>query len=252
KEVAVRLSLGASRPRLLRQLLTESLLLAGLGGALGILFASWGSRVLSLLMFSGGEPLHFETQRDARVLGFTAVVSLLTGILFAVDPTKNGYEGQRLIDFYGRLLERLEVLPGATNATMSTNALVSGWQSHWPVSIEGLKADPGKDIGADWNNVGPSFFETMGIRLLLGRGVEWRDTSNSPKVAVVNEAFANHFLDGQDPVGHRFNFERFDGVYEIVGLVEDAKYAKLRNAPRPTVYLPVSQMPVPLGDVHFE
>jgi predicted permease len=338
KEVAVRLSLGASRPRLLRQLLTESVFLAGLGGALGILFASWGSRVLSLWMFSGsrwmfsgGEPLHFETQMDAKVLGFTAVVSLLTGIffglapalsttrveltpalktgagavafvtqrtrlalgkilvvsqvalslllliaaglfvrtlqklqnqnlgfnqgqllLFAVDPTKNGYEGQRLIDFYGRLLERLQVLPGATNATMSTNALVSGSQSHWTVSIEGLKADPGKYMGADWNNVGPSFFETMGIRLLLGRGVEWRDTSNSPKVAVVNEAFANHLLGGQDPVGHRFNFEKFDGVYEIVGLVQDAKYAKLRNAPRPTVYLPVSQVPFPLGDVHFE
>jgi predicted permease len=107
-------------------------------------------------------------------------------------------------------------------------------------------------MDADWNNVRPSFFETMGIRLLLGRGVEWRDTASSPKVAVVNEAFANHLLDGQDPLGHRFNFDRFDGVYEIVGLVQDAKYAKLRNAPRPTVYLPYSQMPVPLSDIHFE
>jgi macrolide transport system ATP-binding/permease protein len=86
KEVAVRLSLGASRPRLLRQLLTESVLLAGLGGALGILFASWGSRVLLLLMSSGGEPLHFEAQMDAKVLGFTAAVSLLTGILFGLAP----------------------------------------------------------------------------------------------------------------------------------------------------------------------
>jgi MacB-like periplasmic core domain len=107
-------------------------------------------------------------------------------------------------------------------------------------------------MGADWNSVGPSFFETMEIRLLLGRGIEWRDTANSPKVAVVNEGFANHFLGGQNPIGHQFRFERFDGVYEIVGLVQDAKYAKLRNAPRPTVYLPLSQMPVPLGDIHFE
>src|SRR5256884_6189098 len=66
--------------------LTESVFLAGLGGALGILFASWGSRVLSLWMFSGGEPLHFETQMDAKVLGFTAVVSLLTGIFFGLAP----------------------------------------------------------------------------------------------------------------------------------------------------------------------
>jgi macrolide transport system ATP-binding/permease protein len=331
KEVAVRLSLGASRPRLLRQLLTESVLLAGLGGALGILFASWGSRVLLLLMSSGGEPLHFEAQMDAKVLGFTAAVSLLTGILFglapalgttrveltpalkigastiafvtlktrlalgktlvvsqvalslllligaglfvrtlrnlenenlgfdqrhlllfALDPTQDGYKGQRLIDFYGRVLERLQALPGATNATASTNALVSNSQSHWPISIEGRKADPGQDMGADWNNVGPSFFETMGIRLLLGRGIEWRDTANSHKVAVVNEALANHFLDGQNPIGQQFRFKEFQGVYEIEGLVQDAKYAKLRNAPRPTVYLPFSQMPVPLGDIHFE
>jgi predicted permease len=331
KEVAVRLSLGASRLRLLRQLLTESVLLAGLGGALGVLFANWGSRVLLLLMSSGGEPLHFEAQMDAKVLGFTAAVSLLTGILFglapalgttrveltpalkigastiafvtqktrlalgktlvvsqvalslllligaglfvrtlrnlenenlgfdqrrlllfALDPTQNGYKGQRLIDFYGRVLERLQALPGAINATASTVALVSNNQSHLPISVEGRKADPEQDMGADWNNVGPSFFETMGIHLLVGRGIEWRDTANSPKVAVVNEAFASHFLDGENPIGHQFRFQKFEEVYEIVGLVQDAKYASLRNAPRPTVYLPYSQMPVPLSDIHFE
>jgi len=330
KEVAVRLSLGAPRPRLVRQLLTESVLLAGLGGALGILFASWGSRVLALSLFRGGEPVHFETQMDAKVLVFTAVVSLLTGILFglapalgttrvelapalkigssavvfvtqrtrlalgktlvvsqialslllvigaglfvrtlqnlqnqtlgfnqhqlllfAVDPTKNGNEGPGLIDFYGRLLERLQALPGAANATMSMATLLSGVQSHWPVAMEGRKAEPGEDLGADRNFVGPSFFETMGIRLLLGRGIEWRDTTNS-KVAVVNEAFANHFFDGQSPLGYRFRFERYDKVYEIVGLVQDAKYASLRNAPRPTIYLPLSQVSFGLGGIHFE
>ena len=334
KEVAVRLSMGASRARLLRQLLTESVFLAGLGGVLGILFANWGSRFLFVLRSHDGEPLHFDTHMDGKVLAFTAAVSLLTGILFglvpalgttrveltpalkigagavafvtqktrlalgralvvsqvalslllligaglfvrtlqnlqnqnlgfdqrqlllfALDPTQNGYQGQRLTDFYGRVLERLQGLPGAINATASTNALLSNWQSHSPVSIEGRKADPGQDMGADWNNVGPSFFETMGIRTLLGRGIEWRDTSSSPKVAVVNEAFANHFLDGGNPIGHRL---RFDGLgklvegYEIVGLVQDAKYAQLRNAPRPTVYLPYSQMPYPLDSIHFE
>ena len=334
KEVAVRLSLGASRARLLRQLLTESVFLAGLGGALGILFAHWGSRFLLVLRTISGDPLHLETQMDGKVLGFTASVSLLAGmlfglvpalgstrveltpalkigagavafvtqktrlalgktlvvsqvalslllligaglfvrtlqnlqnqnlgfdqrqlLLFALDATQNGYQGQRLIDFYARVLERLQALPGARNATASTNALLSNWQSHWPISIEGRKADPGQDMGADWNTVGPSFFETMGIRVLLGRGIERRDTSNSPKVAVVNEALANHFLDGGNPIGHRFRFDKLEKsqeVYEIVGLVQDAKYAQLRNAPRPTVYLPYSQMPMPLGDIHFE
>lgn len=172
-----------------------------------------------------------------------------------MDPTQNGYEGQRIIDFYGRVLERLQALPGAINATASTNALLSDSQSHWPVLVEGRKPIPEEDSGVDWNNVGPSFFETMGIQMLLGRGIEWRDTSNSPKVAVVNEGFANHFLDGGNPIGHRFRFDELgkpEEVYEIVGLVQDAKYAKLRNEPRPTVYLPYSQMPMALGSIHFE
>ena len=335
KEIAVRLSLGAPRARLIRQLLTESVLLGGLGGALGLLFAYWGSHALVLLMSSGGEPLSVNVQPDAKVLAFTAAVSALTGILFGlapalrstrvdltpalkagvgglsvvsrrtrlglgkslvvaqvalsllllvgaglfvrtlenlqnqnlgfnqdhlllfgIDPAKNGYKGERLNDFCGRLLARLQALPGVSSATMSEVTLVSGIQNHWGISIEGRKPEPGENTGVDWNNVGPSFFETMGIRLLLGRGVEWRDSSTSPKVAVVNEVFAHRFLGGQNPVGQRFRFEElFTGpspVYEIVGLVQDAKYASLRKAPLPTIYLPYSQTPLPPWAAHFE
>jgi predicted permease len=288
-----------------------------------------------LLMSSGGEPLSMNVQPDARVLAFTAAVSVLTGILFGlapalrstrvdltpvlkasggsiggasrrtrlglgkslvvaqvslslpllvgaglfvrtlgnlesenlgfnqdhlllfgIDPAKNGYKGERLNEFCGRLLARLQALPGVSSATMSEMTLVSDIQNHWGISIEGRKPEPGQDMGVDWNNVGPSFFETMGIRLLLGRGVEWRDTASSPPVAVVNEVFARRLLGGQNPVGHRFKFENlFSGaspVYEIVGLVQDAKYASLRNAPLPTIYLPYSQTPLPPWAMHFE
>src|SRR6266540_3052635 len=86
KEIAVRLALGASRFRLIRQLLTESLLLAGLGGALGLALAWWGIRFLLALMASGRNPVSLNVTLDARALIFTAAVSVLACILFGLAP----------------------------------------------------------------------------------------------------------------------------------------------------------------------
>jgi predicted permease len=337
KEVVVRLSLGAPRLRLVRQLLTESVLLAGFGGLLGLAFAFWANRVLLYLMASGGELLAVNVEPDARVLAFTAAVSVVTGILFglapalrctrvelapalnaragstrgaaprtrlglgkslvvaqvalslplligaglfvrtlqnlenqdlgfrqdhlllfAVDPAKNGYEGDRLNDFCERLLARLQTVPGVRSATMSEVNLISGTQDHMPISIQGYNPKPGQNMGVDWNNVGPAFFETFGISLLLGRGVEWRDTSTAPRVAVVNQAFSRDFLDGRNPVGYHLQVRVLwvgkSGTqsYEVIGMVQDAKYASLRRAPRPTVYAPFNQAPWTPWDFHYE
>jgi predicted permease len=86
KEIAVRLALGAGRLRLIRQLLTESILLALTGGALGLLFAWWGSNFLLGLVRSGRDPVSLKLTLDVRVLGFTAAASLLAGILFGLAP----------------------------------------------------------------------------------------------------------------------------------------------------------------------
>jgi len=84
KEIGVRLALGASRRRLVRQLLTESVMLAGLGGALGILIALWIKD--GLLAVSDWGPRTLEPRLDWRVLGFTLALSLLTGIIFGIVP----------------------------------------------------------------------------------------------------------------------------------------------------------------------
>jgi macrolide transport system ATP-binding/permease protein len=86
REMAVRLSLGAGRFRVVRQLLTESVMLASLGGALGVLFAIWGMRSLTLLFSRGQENFTLHAELNWNVLGVTAALSVVCGLLFGLAP----------------------------------------------------------------------------------------------------------------------------------------------------------------------
>jgi predicted permease len=90
KEIAVRLALGAGRRRLIRQLLTESVLLASVGGVLGVFLAYWASGILLAFMSSGSDPIALHVTPNLRVLGFTEGISVLTGILFGLAPALRG------------------------------------------------------------------------------------------------------------------------------------------------------------------
>jgi predicted permease len=86
REISIRLAIGAARPRLIRQLLTESLLLSLLGAAGGLLFARWGSGLLVRFFSTHRNPIELDLRPDLTVLAFTSAVAILTGLLFGLAP----------------------------------------------------------------------------------------------------------------------------------------------------------------------
>ena len=114
KEMAVRLALGAGRARIIRQLLSESVLLSGAGGALGVLLAVWGVDAISKLISSASDqPFPFTVAPDWRVLAFTLAITFLTGILFGLAPALHGAR----VDLTPCLRESASSFPGTAAHT---------------------------------------------------------------------------------------------------------------------------------------
>ena len=315
KEIGVRLAIGASRARIIRQLLTESVLLSMCGGVCGFLFVYWGARALLAVMVGARQIGQLNVTPDTTVLLFTAAVSLASGVLFGlapafrasrsglahqltetaaattprhrlakvlvasqialsvvllfgaglfvrtlrnlngqqlgferedlllfeVAPDRSGYVGARGIALHNQLRERIERLSGVRSVTFSEFALLTGWSNSSPGTTDrGPLTPPGQPDSVYYNRVGPRFFETMGVRVLLGRGIQQSDTDIGRPTAVVNESLARACSPNENPVGHRisvglsFNPQK---SYEIIGVVKDAKYDRMREAPPRTVYL---------------
>ena len=174
--------------------------------------------------------------------------------MFAIDPTKSGYKGQRILGLCDHVRQRLQAVPGVQAVAFSQIALLTGWMNNGPIAIEGYGSKADQEMGVQWDAVGPGFFETMGIRVLLGRTIDTRDTSSSPKIAVVNEAMARYFFGEGNPIGRQCSLDaKLDPAkaFEIVGVVENAKYADPRTDPR-MVYIPNAQKESSLGRMYFE
>jgi len=123
KEIGLRLALGASRLRLIRQLLTESLMLSVLGGALGLLFAVWiKDGLLAVSDWAGRGMRALEPQLDWRVLGFTLALSLVTGIVFGLAPAWRS--------------TRLDLTPSLKEAGRTSSAVHRSWLSRGLVVVQ--------------------------------------------------------------------------------------------------------------------
>lgn len=321
REIAVRLALGASRFRLVRQLLTESLLLALAGGGLGLLPALWLLNLAMAFKVPINIPGAIDLRLDYRVFIFTVLLSIATGVLFGLLPalqaTKTdlvpalkdegsfgggrrswlkstlmvsqmalslvllvggglmlraleraqtidlgfdpqhavevafdlrlqGYESGQAKEFQKRLLERVRALPGAQATGMADMVPVDLHFSRTGVFIEGQAvARTTNAPTAMVNRVSPGYFQAMSTRLLQGRDFTEQDDEKAARVAIINETFARRFFPGEDPMGKRFSMGSPEATKtQVIGVVQDGKYAGLNEDPKPFVSRPLWQSSV--------
>ena len=319
REMAIRMALGASRARLLRQLLIGSSLLAVTGAAIGVLLAQPLSRFLVAGLSTTDYTIQLSIVTDWRVLLFAAGVAVLTCIVFGtlpamrgtrVDPIRSLKSGERgvagnrerfsvqrllvvtqiaislvllvgallfvrsyrnlmTIDpgfresgitvasfgyreekitpeneaaFKRRLVEDVRSVPGVQNAAGTTNVLLSG--STW---THGVRVG-GADGSSRFSYVSPSYFATMGIPQLTGRGFAETDRADTPYVLIVNQAFVRTYFGTKEPLGQLVQVmpepQYPARTYQVVGTVADTKYNDLRKQLEPMAFVPIDQLPV--------
>ncbi len=170
-------------------------------------------------------------------------------LLFGVSPSLIGYKDERLVQLYARMAERLEALPGAPKVTFTNTSLLADNTNGSSVYLRSdLTATPDADgrikATGDSNVLfgRENMLETLEIPLLAGRTFNQQDDERAPRVAVVNQTFANKYFPDESPIGKRFTFDKKKpDEIEIVGLVKDAKYATQREETQATTYLPWRQ-----------
>jgi predicted permease len=178
---------------------------------------------------------------ERQELGFESHNLLLVELL----PEAAGYKPQQLSSLYDKILSRVEALPGVRSATLSGVPVIHKGQGGSPISIPGYAAKPGETVDTLNSNVGPRYFETVGIPVLLGRPIGPQDTATSAKVVVVNQTFVNDYFPNGDAIGRSFTIWHpvLPVTWQIVGVVRDAKYSSPRDAPQRMIYLPLVQNP---------
>lgn len=237
RELAVRTALGAGRGRLLRQFMTEGVLLSVAGGALGLLFAQAGVAAL-LRAYPNSLPRTSEVTVDPLVLLFTCGVSMATGIIFGFAPIMH----TRVQGLVTALKEGGAM--GATGAArhhvrrglpgVQTASAMSGLPPNRPLNandtdIDNYTAPPeGPFENIDYyQQVMTNYFETLGIPIVQGRGFAPSDAASPGLVAVVNETLVNTFWKDQNPIGQRLRPSSPLGDqapwFTVIGVARDVK-----------------------------
>ena len=165
-------------------------------------------------------------------------------ITFAISPQLNGYSSERTAALFERLEDELAAVPGVNSVTAATVGIIAGNNWGTSVSVQGFEAGPDTDTHSNFSLIGPSYFSTLGIPLLAGREFTRADALKTPKVVIVNEAFAKKFNLGRDVVGKRMAEGTRPGIpldLEIVGLVQNAKYSEVKQEIPPVFVTPYRQ-----------
>jgi putative ABC transport system permease protein len=321
REIAIRQALGASPKRLVRQLLTESLLLSALGGILGVALAAGGLRLLRLLP-PGTIPRVEEVTLDAGVLIFSLVLCIVTGIAFGLVPSllasqrdvnetlkesgRGSNEGRKSrssraalvvvevaiavvlvtgaallmksfgnlmhvdpgfspssvttflmtlpksrypqpaqqAEFYRRLVESAQTLPGVQSAGVSSFLPLAGAIRYVYFCPEGMVCQGlGKDPVIAVRQITPDYLQSMRIPLLRGRAFNQQDIAGVKPVVIINQTVAQKYFSGQDAIGKHLANSRDKIQMEIVGVVGDVKFTGLNTPYIPEMYMPQAQNP---------
>jgi putative ABC transport system permease protein len=325
REFAIHAAVGATRGQIIKKLLSESFLIALLGGALGFLFAVWVRS--GLIALSPGDVSRFQQiSFDLPVLGFTFLVASLTTVLFGSWPAwqashtnvqlalkegssgsgdppsakrardwlviseialtltllvaaglvlksfskmqrlQLGYEPRNLFSarfelpwktyssrekigtFTKALLEKVSAIPGVQSAGIGSNSpLMGGWQTGF--YREGSRPVLQSNMpSADLEVITGDYFQTFKVPLLRGRTFNERDTKDSPRVIVIDQAMAEQVFPGEDPIGRRLaveagNDEEGYVMSEIVGVVNRMRFHAIDEmAPLPAIYCSMAQV----------
>ncbi len=313
REMAVRIALGATRTQLLRQILTESLLLSLLGGFLGMLISVWATGGLSAFRFPVPVTLDLNVGVDNKVIAFTFLLSLITGLLFgllpawtaawrgpssalkgedvlarpgrfwtlgnllvvaqiamslillcvtglclrslrsaaninigfrssgvlavSIDPRLYSYTPEHTVQFLTELQRRVSAIPGVTNAAVTDALPLSGGHRSDGFQAVGKKPlDPTPIV--ELYMVTPGYLETLGIHLMNGRDFA-NESATSPRVAMVNQVFADTFFPNENPVGQSVSSGGL--TFEIVGVTSNIKSRFLGEDLRPVLFRSLAQ-----------
>jgi predicted permease len=320
REIAVRAALGATRARVLRQLLTESLLLAASGGAFGFILARWGIKAL-LALVPPEVPLPHQVSLGDGTFAFVVGVSIVTALLFGLAPalqisslplqhglreggrsatsgraqqrlrelfvtmefamalvllvgagllirsfakllvTDPGFRPDRVLtmslplpynaypraaqirEFYQRLLEQIESLPGAAAVGFSNDLPLENREiTMFQIENPG-DAATNRSLGATW--VLGDYFQATGIALLQGRWITTQDLRDSQPVAMVSQTLARQFWPNEDAVGKRIRWGTGPLMpwRTVVGVVRDVNDRASGGRFQARVYMPYSQVP---------
>ena len=330
REIAIRLATGATRQRILSQLLTEGLVLALIAGTIGVVLAAWSTQAI-LAASQGTAPSlirHAGAEINGTVLAFTLLATVATGLLVALAPAmqslkvdltnslKSGlpgsgvrstwlrsvlvagqvalslvllsgagllfsglyrivtadpgfdatdtamaagdltleqYSEERGLAFYRELLGRLGAMPGVVSASLALSVPPTEWpgatsifhpgQEPAPEELQGHEFELGLRVNI--NHISPNYFRTLRISLLAGRDFTDSDRAGAPGVVIVSNKLAEKMWPGENPIGQRIAYPRWEGPrrppFEVIGVAQDVRHLALTSAAPLLLYVPIAQ-----------
>jgi predicted permease len=172
-------------------------------------------------------------------------------LVFGVNPEQSVHSDAEAIRFFRALLDRVRTLPGVESATLTANRVAGGVSNNTGALVDGVNPLGDRNAPLRWNSVGPDYFHVMGIPLIEGRDFNDADSQTSAKVAIVNQTFAERYLQKRNPIAHQLRRDGEKETYTIIGVAANSRYTGVRESLRPIAYFPYTQV-AGVGTLHVE